>query len=250
VRQGRYEEGLPLLKRAVEIDLGFTDAQRSLGRAYLGLGEYALAVRHLQDAEMQAPGHGPTRAALAEASSRLAAEKGSELEKLRAATEAAPENLQAALAWVRALRNVGRLDDALAFQLARDAAFSGDATWQYEMAVTYVLRNDRDRAIERYRKSLALEPDEPQRIVELAMLLLERRGPGDVDEAARLAVAADALAPNAPVVLACRAEVAVARGDTATAARLLRRAAEALPEGHPQRRLFIERARALGDKGD
>ena len=82
------------------------------------------------------------------------------------------------------------------------------------------------------------------------MLLLERRGEDDVDEAERLAARAARLAPEAPVVLACSAEVAAARGDTVTAVLLLRRAAAALPEDHPQRRIFLGRARVLGDVRD
>lgn len=246
VRRGEFEQGLTLLHRAIEIDLGYTDAYRSLGRAYLTLGDFTSAVRHLQTADMQAPGHPPTQRALTEASERLSAERASELDRVRAAVLAQPTDRNTALAWVRVLRDVGRLEEAVAFQRREDPVFAHDAEWQYEFAVTLVFRNDTHAAIDRYQKSLAISPDIPQRVLELAMLLLERRGPGDLDDSERLARRAATLVPNAPPVLACQAEILVARGNVEKAVALLRQAADGLPAGHPQRRVFLERARALG----
>ncbi len=246
-RSGRYKLALPLLHHAIEIDLGFTNAYRSLGRACLEMGNDAQAVRYLQTADMQAPGHPPTMRALQEASSRLAAKRSGELDRLRAVADREPPDLDAELAYVTALRNVGRLEDALRRQRDRDARFANRASWQHEFAVTLVLLNQVDEAIERYRKSLALAPDEPQRIVELAMLLLERRDDGDLQEAERLSARAGELAAEAPMVLACQAEVAAAGGDAARAVDLLRRAARKLPVGHPRRAALWERAKALGD---
>jgi len=243
VQRGELRQGIELLRRAVEMDLGFTDAQRSLGRAYLEQGDLASAVKHLQIASMQAPGHGPTAALIAEASAKLAAQRQPALEPLRVAAERAPYRIEAATRWITALREAGRLDTALAYLQEHDAHFREQAVWHYEYAVTLVLRDRVDDAIERYRRAIELDPDRLQWLVEAAMLLLES---GRTAQAETLAARAASLAPDAPRVLACRAEIAVLHGDPVEAVRLLEKAVGALPTGHPTRRVFVERARALG----
>ena len=84
----------------------------------------------------------------------------------------------------------------------READFAGDADWQAEYAVMLVMVNDPSEAVRRYRTSLRLSPDHPQRAVELAMLLLERRDNNDLEEAWRWVSHASRLAPDAPAVLA------------------------------------------------
>jgi len=124
--------------------------------------------------------------------------------------------------------------------------FADNVTWQTEYAVTLVYLNERDQAIERYRKCLELKPDDPQRGVELAMLLLERREGNDLEEAWRLAERASALAPGAPFVLACQAELLALRGELEAAVELYRKAVEALPPQSAARRVYEQRARTLG----
>lgn len=246
-RAGRFEEALPLLHQAVEIDLGLTDAYRDLGQAYLAMGDDEKAVRYLQSANMQAPGHPPTESALELAKSRWGAVRTNELNRLRTAADREPNNLRTELDYVAALRNVGRLDDALNRQRQRDERFSDQAKWHHEFAVTLVLRNELDLGIERYRKSLAVESDQVSCLIELAMLLLERRGPDDLSEAERLAAQAGRLAPDSPSVLACRAEVAAGNGNLGLAVALLRRGAANLSADHPMRTPLLQRAKTLGD---
>ena len=78
------------------------------------------------------------------------------------------------------------------------------------------------------------------------MLLLERREGNDLDEAWRLADRAAELAPQAPSVLVCRAELLALRGDLAGAVALYRQAIRALPPDSRQRRNLEARARTLG----
>jgi len=68
-----------------------------------------------------------------------------------------------------------------------------------------------------------------------------------VGEADRLATQASGFAGDSPGLLACRAEVAAARGDVAEAVTLLRHAAGLLPPNNPQRAVFLQRAKVLGD---
>jgi tetratricopeptide (TPR) repeat protein len=112
--------------------------------------------------------------------------------------------------------------------------------------VTLLYLNDLDGAIERYARGLELAPNDPQRAVELAMLLRERGRGDDLEQAWELAARAAEAAPNAPSVLACRAELFAAVGDVKRAVALYGEAIRALPPGAPQRSIYEQRARALG----
>jgi tetratricopeptide (TPR) repeat protein len=245
VTQGRPREALPLLQRAVEIDPGFTDAHRALGQAYRQIGQLQAAVREFQIADMQAPGHPPTQAALAELAQQLL-EGDETLPKLREAADASPNDVEAELRLVRHLRHLGLAGQALRRLEATEARFRDNPEFQAEHAVVLVYLDRRDEAIARYWRSLERDPDHGQRMVELAMLLLERRQGNDLDDAWRLSARALELAPDAPASLACRAELVAFRGDLPGAIELYRRAIAQLPPDTPQRRIFVERAQALG----
>jgi tetratricopeptide (TPR) repeat protein len=245
VDHGSYERGVGLLERAIEIDLGFTDAHRALGQAHLRAGNLPAALRHLQIADYQVPGHPSTAEAFTQVSQELA-EQDDALARLLPLADEAPDDFDVHLALVRRLRELGLVSEAVARLRGGESYFAGVPEWQLEYAVTLVYLDDRDGAIGRYRRGLDLAPDKQQAAVELAMLLLERRGPGDLDEAERWAQHASELAPESPTVLACRAELTALRGDLRQARVLYDRAIQALPSDAVQRRVFEERARALG----
>ncbi|MBU0718798.1 MAG: DUF1736 domain-containing protein [Planctomycetes bacterium] len=242
----KLEEGIELLRRAIEIDLGFTDAHRSLGYAYLLAEDFESALRHLQIANMQVPGHQPTMRALEIASQRLTERHEVELDYLLEGARERPDDVAAEAAVIAKLRELARMDDALARLTASEERFAADASWQAQYAVTLVYLNERDEAIERYRKCIELAPDDEQVLVELAMLLLERRENDDLDQAGQLAQRAAQLAPEAPNVLVCRAELVALRGNLRAAVELYQRAMSKLPADSSLRRIYHERATALG----
>jgi tetratricopeptide (TPR) repeat protein len=245
VNHDEYARGVELLYRAVQIDPGFTDAHRTLGRALLGASNLRGALKHLQIAEMQVPGHPPTAAALRSVSRELT-QRDPDLPRLTRQADDNPADVDAETALVRRLRDLGLLHEAVTRFREREDRFAGSATWQAEYAVTLVYLNERDEAIERYGRSLSLAPEEAQRAVELAMLLLERRNIGDLEEARRWVEHASRLAPDAPSVLACRAELLALRGDIGGALALYDRAIRLLPPESDQRGVFEQRAKALG----
>ena len=246
VEEGNLAEGIKHLNRALEIDLGFTDVHRILGQAYLRSGDLDDALRHLQIANMQVPHHRATEEALAFASGQLAARRGSELRRLREQADRNPEEIEAQLALIRLLRELGRTDEALARLRIADERFRESVALQTEYAVTLVFVNELDAAIDRYWRCVELDPADPHLSVELAMLLFERREGADLDQAWQLAAHAAELAPGAPFVLACRAELLAQRGELTAAVGLYEEAIRALPPDSPQRRIYQERARALG----
>ena len=246
VNNGVYADGVTLLKRAIDIDMGYTDAHRTLGQAYLRAGTWREAVRHLQIADMQAPGHPPTAAALERASRELFLHEGEQLSRLAQTAAIRPDDVEAEVAVIRMMRELGRVRDALERLRSEESRFSASALWQSEYAVTLVYLNDRDGAIVRYLRAIELAPDDPQRMVELAMLLLERRQHDDLEQAWDLATSASRLAPGAPFVLICRAELLALRGDLKGAVSAYQDAIRALPGDSDQRRALEERAKVLG----
>jgi len=243
---GDFDGGVALLKRALEIDLGYTDAHRALGKAYLRRGDAAAAIAHLQVAQMQVPGDPQILEALALAQAAVGERWQAELERLKQAADENPSDVNAEVTLIRRLRETAGAASALARLRLREAEFDDDPSWQAEYAVTQVFLNRPAEAIERYRKCLGLRPQDAQVAVELAMLLLERRDKDDLAEAAQWAEHAAKVAPGHPPVLVCRAEVLAASGDLAGAAALYQQAITALPPDSPQRPVWQQRAKALG----
>ncbi len=238
--------GIALLRRAVEIDLGFTDAHRALGQAYLAIGDIDPAVQHLRTAEMQVPHHRPTVSALRRAQALLAERDVEELFRLRAEADRPDSNLESELAFVRKFRELRPAEEVISRFEQTQSRFANRPEWWVEFAVTYVFLDKPDAAIERYRSALKLVPNQPDALVELAMLLLERRSPGDLDEAERLAGMAAQSAPGQATVLVCLAEILALRGNLEAAREKYREAIRALPPEHDLRRVYEQRANTLG----
>ena len=185
-------------------------------------------------------------AALERASRELSLHEAEQLSRLVQMAEEHPDDVQAEVEVLRKLRELGRVRETLDRLQAGESRFSASALWQSEYAVTLVYLNDRDAAIVRYRRAIELAPDDGQRMVELAMLLLERRQENDLDQAWELATRASRLARGAPFVLICRAELLAVRGDLKGAVAAYQEAIRALPPGSDQRRALEQRAKALG----
>ncbi len=246
VNNGAYSAGVDLLERAIEIDMGYTDAHRTLGQAQLRAGHWREAVRHLQIADMQAPGHSPTVDGLRRASRELSRKEGEQLDQLEQTAADRPDDAEAEVAVIRKMRDSGRVHEAIDRLRTCEPRFASVVVWQTEYAVTLVYLNDRDGAIARYELALGLGPNDPQLMVELAMLLLERRQGDDLGQAWDLAGRASRLAPGATSVLVCRAELLAQRGDLHGAIAAYQEAIRSLPPDSDQRRVLQQRARALG----
>ncbi len=247
-RQGRHEEAIRLLTRAVEIDLGFTVAHRALGKVYAEAGDYERALHHLRIAEMQFPGHRDTQIALAVLNAKLGARAQDELAALEAAAGADPTDLASELAFLEKLTALGSYDRALRRLRKREQHFSNEAAWHKQYAVTLLYAGMSDDAIERYRRTVALNPSDTASQVELAALFMERRRDGDLSEADRLLIEAEAGAPGEPGVLVLRGELLAIQGDVTGAIALYRRVLDSIPPDHPQRGVWQTRARILGER--
>lgn len=244
-QNGREEEGISLLERAIEIDLGFTDAHRALGFAWLRLGHADNAMKHLRIAEMQAPGHAGTRRALATVADRLSAAAFTQIRDFEASVSQEGSDPDSQMAAIRMLRELGRTEQALALLQQHASRFPQHADGAYETAVTLVYLNRRDDAIEAYRRAIELRPA-PQTMVELGMLLFERREGEDVKEARSLVEAAIARQPGTPPFHAAMGEILSLQGDRAGAQKSFRKAVELTDPGSEYARVLNERMKTLG----
>lgn len=245
-QNGQLDEGISLLRKAIEIDLGFTDAQRSLGLAYLNADQPEPALRHLQIVEMQAPGHPLTRSALAEATSRLDQEHRQQLAQLSSDAQQNPADVEKNLAYVRQLRELGQTTEALRLLEQAVSPIADSPDWIAETAITLVFLDRRDDAIIAYRRALTLEPEHAQRCVELAMLLLERRAPGDLDEATTLTDRARKSSPYSPQVFVALAEIEALKGNRKGAEEAFQEALRRVEPQSEYARIIRERQQSLG----
>jgi len=244
-KHGYDEEGIDLLTRATLTDLGFTDAQRSLGAACLRAGQFDKAVEHLQIADVQIPGHPWTQRMLASARARLAESAARRVAEAEQAVGEHPDDLPALVRLADELVAAGRPGDAAARLLAAESRFSATAEYHRHLAAALVMANRREEAEARYRRALELSAEDVTSLVELATLLLDRRREGDVDEARRLVERAAAVSPASIPVALCRAELLVMDERRTEAAAIYRKIAASLPEGNELRRTCEIRAASL-----
>jgi len=165
---------------------------------------------------------------------------------LRQQADASPNDLTAEVVLLRALRDAGQLDEALRRLRDNAARFDSAADWHYERGVTLVTANRLDEAVSAYERSSELNPTVPSRLVEQAMLRLERRAADDLSRAEQLTADALRQSPGLPEALVCRAELSALRGDLATAARDYAAALRALDPSDPRRPFWQQRAQTLG----
>ncbi len=244
-QHGQFDEGVALMKQATLIDLGFTDAHRALGMAYLRARVMDQALEHLQMADVQIPGHPGTQQALAEARAGLAAVSDQRIALAERAVAETPDDLEALSRLADVLTESGRPAAAVERLLAAEPRFGGQAPYQHRLAAALVMANRRDEGADRYRRAIELDPDDPVPMVELAMLLLDRRAEGDLEDARRLADRAGRLAPDSVQVRVCRAELLILDGRRAEAGALYRQIAAQLPAGSDFQRACLLKADAL-----
>ncbi|MHC5110503.1 MAG: hypothetical protein ACYTHJ_11570 [Planctomycetota bacterium] len=247
-------QAIAVLHQALDIDPGFVDVQRVIGHAYLLMGDHAGALHHLQIAEMQIPGAPKTIALLEDAREQLLRHRAADLDTLRRAADTAPGNVDAELDLIRQLQQLAMLDEAIERFRQHEERFAAVPRWQHAYAVTLVLRNRRDEAIDRYRQCLAIDDKNVRVMVELTMLLIERRREADatinresdIQSAWEIVERAAGVAPGASAVLHCKAELLALTGKLDEALEVLQRAIDALPPDSEQRRRLENRAKALG----
>ena len=235
VNQGDYEPGIELMERALLIDLGFTEAHRRLGQAYLRAGEIDQAFEHLQTAEVQIPNHPPTAAALEVVRRMLAERQAARLSQAEQTADQDPQSLDALIRLADELASVGRNQDAVDRLTAAEDRFADQPVFQHRLAVALEMAGQRDDAVLRYRRAVQLAPNDPTVLIELAMLLMDRRAEGDLAEAHVLADRAEAVAPDRIDVQICRAELLALDGQRAEAAATYRRIEAVLPKSSPLR---------------
>ena len=248
VDHGRTDEAIPLFEKALLIDLGFTHAHRGLGYALLQAGRPEEALHHLAIADAQIPNHPRTEALLAQARAAVDALRADDLANAEQRVRDNPDDVDAVVALADLLAELGRFDEA-ADRLAEAEPRFGERsdTFLHRLAVAEVMAGRTDAAIRHYRALIARSAAAGPYRIELAMVLLDRRGPGELDEALDLARRAyESDAQNVQVRMGYAEALAITghRGDAAALYRVL---AGELPAGTELQKLCRSRAEALGE---
>lgn len=244
--EGHDEEGVELMNAALEIDFGYTDVHRALGRAHLQAGRFEKALHHLQIADVQIPDDPGTVERLAIAREMVYRKHRDEVAALRRAAAENPDDIDAEIALLKKLRSLDLRDEALTRLAANESRFGGRIAWEREYIDTLVYAAKPDEAIRRYERVIADHPDDAPLKAELAALLMERDEAGDLDRAWTLIEEATRIAPNNLSVLICRADLLALRGALDEATSLLRGIVSALSPQHPLHAPLQEKLRTLG----
>lgn len=228
------------LRRALDIDPAYADALGLLARARLQAGDLEGARLAADAALLVAPTHFDATFVL----QALSAQGRRSLAELRAAAEQAPEDAAAHLALGSYLLELGRPAEARP-HLERATQLDPqnvDALRRWGQALAALGRED--KAIDVFRRALALQPDDWTTHTNLSSLLAGR----DPDSALAHARRAYELQPNDLRTHTNLAELHALRGETATALEILRSAAARLAPDDPFRRVIAERIASLEDE--
>ncbi|MCP4594448.1 MAG: tetratricopeptide repeat protein, partial [bacterium] len=237
--------GRELLEASVRLAPGLFDAQWALGEACAKSGDVERAVRALQAAVMLQPSHPRAVMLLDEMSARLAEARSADFDRLEH-DFARSGSLSDLLAWVNALLDAGRAEDAVETLAAQSERFANRCDYHHTRAVALMYRGHRMAAVEAYRAALALGGERADLLVELASVLLERGHSGDEQEGEQLIAAAIRIAPDNPQVQIARAELFTMQGRSADAARVYQDLIDHLPPGELRSTLVV-RMHALRD---
>jgi protein O-GlcNAc transferase len=171
--------------------------QRLLGNAYRHMGEHQKALRQYEISRTLDPKD--TNSWLDAAGLlALTAKNDEAIQVLDTGMGAAKDRKRLAEAKVAILRRSGRVDEAVAFleaELARDPK----QAWVQSQLAHCFMSTDRRKANEYFRAALALEPENPQFLLELAESLDRTRGPDEgpnIEEGYRFAKRRLALGPS------------------------------------------------------
>lgn len=170
MRGRRSEEAIPLLLQATEAVPNSLDAWQFLGLAYQETKSFEKALAAYQKAFELSNGAPHLAQPLAELSLRLQ-RWGDAATYLELAIEDKPGDLRLLLFRTRALLFAGKVDEAVRSAEETAAAAPESLEALYLLGAVRMGRRELDRAETAFRRALAIEPDYPPALSDLAVLL-------------------------------------------------------------------------------
>lgn len=156
---GRYDDAIPALRRALELDPYLTDAHNNLGTVYLELRDYARAEREFLQA-LEDPAY-PTPEKVYLNLGLLYAEQGRNdkaVEALRRSVGIDPKYFKAHFHLASILERVGGLLEAAREYEVAEPAFRNDGEYWYRRGFAYYRLGEEDKARESLLRVLSVAP--------------------------------------------------------------------------------------------
>lgn len=188
--RGGFDESIPLLRRALEIEPDFPEALISLARAERAVGSNVAAAAAARRAVALAPELAAAHFQLGGALIELA-DHGGAVEALRRATTLEPQSVDALLLLGIALTRINELQaatDALLAALALDPGRVDAAPALVHLAYAYHVGGNANAAIKAARRAVSLDPTLPEAQVQLGRLLLDLENDEETAEVLRRAI--------------------------------------------------------------
>ena len=256
---GRLSEAEVILKRSLDVQPGFAPTQAALLKLLVKTKrpEEAVAFARRIQAERPQDSSGYVLEAAFHLNQKSPDQAFAAYQRGLARNPANPE---LGLGNYRLLRDQKRAADADRFAATWLKAHPNDSSFEYQVAMTHVLRNEPEQAETRFKSVLAQFPNHPLVLTNLASLLLAQGKPGALPYAQR---AVDAL-PGKPVLMDTLAMALLADNKANEALVLQKRTVELAPTDDrirfnlariaakagdkPLARKELERLRALGER--
>lgn len=165
------DDGVPELKKAVELDAHDATAQFELGRALLEKGKRADAIAALEKATAERAAYVDALRVLTDA--YLAEGRIADAKKTAATlTKAAPNDAFGHVATAKVALAENRPDDAIAEGQAALKLMPHEPKAKLVVADAYVKKGEIDLALEAYQQAMGLDPEDPTPLVRAAAACL------------------------------------------------------------------------------
>jgi Tfp pilus assembly protein PilF len=182
VQNGRPDDAVPLLLKAVSLDPGYAEPHFKLGLAYQDAGKPEAAVEELTTAVRLRPDHADAHNALG-VLLRGQSKPREALPHFREAARYAPDSAETHTNLGLALMEAGQPSEAIAEHRRAIALAPNSPSPHNNLAVALQQAGDVPQAVAEYRVALAIEPDNAEAQRNLALALAPAR---DVDAVSRL----------------------------------------------------------------
>ncbi|MBL8379803.1 MAG: PEP-CTERM system TPR-repeat protein PrsT [Burkholderiales bacterium] len=226
---GNNSGAIESLQKALRANPGFVPAQLRIVAIYVRTGRAPDALAFARNLQREQPRS--SQGFVLEGEVRLVTKELAEAEAAFRSAMKIADTSETAIKLFAVMGAQGKLAAADQFALARIKEFPNDTVFRRFVAESAISRREFSAAAAHYRAMLALLPNDPAILNNLASLARELKQPDALDLAER----AYKLVPNNPAIMDTLASVLVDKGDVGRALTLLEKASTKSPPDSPIR---------------